>query len=81
MHCKSDWIRFLNRSATHPVRLISRELGDFLQSYYFFEKMSRASQYPILGNGCVRMRFQKAGQGLVQWGPVDPLREDAVDLM
>ena len=37
-----------------------------LQSYYFFEKMSRASQYPILGNGCVRMRFQKAGQGLVQ---------------
>ena len=28
-----------------------------LQNYYFFEKM-------ILGDGCVRVRFQAAGQGL-----------------
>ena len=32
-----------------------------------------------LGNGCVRMRLEKAGQSLVQRGPVDPLRENMVD--
>ena len=45
--------------ATGLVELFSREMGDFLTKLLLFEKT-------ILGNGCVRMRFQEAGQGLVQ---------------
>jgi hypothetical protein len=59
MHCKAVGIRFLNRFATHPLELISRELGDFLTKLLLFQKT-------IVGNGCVRMRFQEAGEGLVQ---------------
>jgi hypothetical protein len=38
MHCESGWIRFLNRFATHPVELISRELGDFLTKMLLFRE-------------------------------------------
>ena len=54
MHCKSDWIRFLNRSATHPVRLISRELGDFLTKLLLFRKddsRQRLYQDALSGSG------------------------------
>ena len=37
------------------------------------------SSWVHLGNGCVRMRLEKAGQSLVQRGPVDSLRENIVD--
>jgi hypothetical protein len=44
MYCKSGWIRFLNRFATHPVEELVANWGNSFQIYYSFKKTSRASQ-------------------------------------
>jgi hypothetical protein len=54
MRCKSGWIRFLNRFPTHPVELISRELGDFLTKLLLFRKddfRQRLYQDALSGSG------------------------------
>jgi len=42
MHCKSGWIRFLNRFATHPVEGLVANWANSLQIYYFSKR--RAGQ-------------------------------------
>ena len=71
MGCKSGWIRFLNRFATHPVDLVSRESGDFLTKLLLFRKDdSRQRLYQDALSG--------SGPGLRPLRPADRLREDTV---
>ena len=61
IECIAKAVRFAFSTALLHIlsNLLVANWATSLQSYYFFEKM-------ILGDGCVRMRFQAAGLGLVQ---------------